>query len=186
MQLRRFGAEIYTVNLLAISILREMGILMTAIIIAGRSGSAFAAQIGTMKVNQEIDAMETLGLSPIEVLVLPRALGLVVALPLLVFVGDIAGLAGGAVIAWAKLGMTMAQYLEQLHQAVGLWTFGVGMIKAPVFAYVIALVGCHEGLQVSGSAESVGVRTTRSVVESIFLVIVLDAAFSVFFAELGV
>ncbi|MBT5267471.1 MAG: ABC transporter permease [Rhodospirillaceae bacterium] len=186
LQLERFGAAILTVNLVGVSVLREIGVLLTAIIVAGRSGSAFTAQIGTMKVNQEVDAMETLGLSPIDVLVMPRLLALMVALPLLTFIGDILGLAGGALIAVMNLKMTISQFLTQLSLAVDFWDFGTGMIKAPIFAYVIALVGCHQGLKVSGSAESVGQRTTRSVVESIFIVIVLDAAFAVFFAELGI
>lgn len=186
LQLQRFGASILTVNLVGVSVLREIGVLLTAIIVAGRSGSAFTAQIGTMKVNQEVDAMETLGLSPIDVLVIPRLIALFVALPLLVFFGDMMGLLGGAVISVVYLDLTFGQFLAQLKDAVDFWDFGTGMLKAPVFAYVIAVVGCHQGLQVSGSAESVGVRTTKSVVESIFLVIVLDAAFAIFFAEIGI
>jgi len=186
LQLQRFGASILTVNLVGVSVLREIGVLLTAIIVAGRSGSAFTAQIGTMKVNQEVDAMETLGLSPVDVLVMPRLLALLVALPLLVFFGDMMGLVGGAVISVLYLDLSYGQFLVQLKDAVDFWDFGTGMIKAPVFAYVIALVSCHQGLQVSGSAESVGVRTTKSVVESIFLVIVLDAVFAIFFAEIGI
>ena len=165
---------------------REIGVLLTAIIVAGRSGSAFTAQIGTMKVNQEVDAMETLGLSPVEVLVIPRLVALFVALPLLVFFGDMLGLLGGAVISVTYLDLSFGQFLVQLKDAVDFWDFGTGLIKAPVFAYVIGLVSCHQGLQVAGSAESVGIRTTASVVQSIFLVIVLDAVFAIFFAEIGI
>lgn len=186
LQLQRFGASILTVNLVGVSVLREIGVLLTAIIVAGRSGSAFTAQIGTMKVNQEVDAMETLGLSPVDVLVIPRLIALFIALPLLVFFGDMMGLLGGAVISVVYLDLSFGQFLVQLKDAVDFWDFGTGLIKAPVFAYVIALVSCHQGLQVSGSAESVGIRTTASVVQSIFLVIVLDAVFATFFAEIGI
>ena len=185
-QLRRFGAEIFTVNLLAISILREMGILLAAIIVAGRSGSAFTAQIGTMQVNQEIDAMRALGLDPIEVLVLPRILALVVAMPLLAVFADIMGLAGGAMMSMLELDISLTQFVERLRNSVSVWSFWVGIIKAPVFGFLIALVGCREGLQVSGSAESVGRQTTKSVVVSIFLVIVFNAIFSVLFAMLKI
>ncbi|MDJ0950450.1 MAG: MlaE family lipid ABC transporter permease subunit [Alphaproteobacteria bacterium] len=185
-QLQRFGAEIFTVNLIGISVLREIGVLMTSIVIAGRSGSAFTAQIGTMKVNQEVDAMITIGLDPAEVLVLPRVLAMMFTLPMLVFLADIMGLFGGGVMCLLVLDITPTQYLNQLHGAIGPWTFWVGIIKAPVFAFVIAMVGCYEGMQVSGSAESVGKLTTKSVVESIFLVILLDAMFSVLFANLGI
>ncbi|MFM2043923.1 MAG: hypothetical protein RLY86_2499 [Pseudomonadota bacterium] len=185
-QLRRFGAEIFVVNLLGISILREIGVLMTSIIVAGRSGSAFTAQIGTMKVNQEVDAIRTLGLDPVELLVLPRLLALMVALPLLSFFAAGAGLAGGALMSYVALDITVGQFLKQLQMAVDITTLFVGLMKAPVFAVVIALVGCYEGLRVSGSAESVGLLTTRSVVVSIFLVIVLDALFSILFSYLGI
>jgi phospholipid/cholesterol/gamma-HCH transport system permease protein len=185
-QLRRFGAEIYTVDLLGIGILRELAVLMTAIIMAGRSGSAFTAQIGTMRVNEEIDALRTLGLDPIEVLVIPRLFGLLLTLPMLTLYADIAGLLGGCLMAWAVLGITIPQFLTELHQALSVWTFWIGIIKAPFFAAIIALVGCHEGFNVARSAESVGRLTTLSVVESIFLVIVLDAAFSVLFSILRI
>jgi phospholipid/cholesterol/gamma-HCH transport system permease protein len=185
-QLRRFGAEIYTVNLLGISILRELGVLLSAIIIAGRSGSAFTAQIGTMQVNQEIDALRTLGLDPVEVLVLPRLFGLVLTLPLLVFYADAMGLIGGALMSYATLGIGVPAFLEQLRGAITEWTLWVGVIKAPFFAAIIAMVGCYEGFNVSGSADSVGRLTTQSVVESIFLVIVADAAFSVLFSMLRI
>lgn len=185
-QLRQFGAEIFTVNLLGISVLREMGILLTAIIVAGRSGSAFAAQIGTMQVNEEIDAMRTIGLDPMEVLVLPRTLALLVAMPLLAVYADLMGLAGGALMAVVSLDITFTQFTERLKDVVPIWAFWVGIIKAPVFGIVIALVGCREGLKVRGSADSVGRQTTRAVVISIFLVIIIDAVFSIFFSAVGV
>jgi phospholipid/cholesterol/gamma-HCH transport system permease protein len=185
-QLRRFGAEIYTVNLLGIAILRELGVLLTAIIIAGRSGSAFTAQIGTMQVNQEIDALRTLGLDPVAVLVLPRIFGLVLTLPLLVFYADAMGLLGGALMSWASLGISIPRFLEQLRGAITEWTLWVGVIKAPFFALIIAMIGCYEGFNVTGSAESVGRLTTQSVVESIFVVIVADAAFSILFSMLKI
>lgn len=185
-QLTRFGAQIYTVNLLGISVLREMGILITAIIVAGRSGSAFTAQIGTMKVNQEIDALRTIGLDPVEVLVLPRTLALVLVMPLLTFYANIMALIGGGVMVWGLLDISPDAFIRQLQQSVGLNTFLVGMVKAPVFAFVIGLVGCFEGLRTGGNAESVGTQTTRAVVEAIFLVIVMDALFSIFFSFIGV
>lgn len=185
-QLERFGAEIFTINLLAVSILREIGVLMTSIIVAGRSGSAFTAHIGTMQVNQEIDAMRTIGINTVEALVLPRVLGLMVTLPLLTFYADIMGILGGAVMCYFELGYTAPVFMRQLEEAVDLNTFMVGMVKAPVFAFLIALVGCYEGLQVERSAASVGRQTTAAVVESIFLVIVFDAAFSILFSVLGI
>jgi phospholipid/cholesterol/gamma-HCH transport system permease protein len=185
-QLRRFGAEIYTVNLLGVSILRELGVLLSAIIIAGRSGSAFTAQIGTMQVNQEVDALRTLGLNPVEVLVLPRLFGLVLTVPLLVFYADVMGLVGGGLMTWLTLGITVPAFLDQLRGAITEWTLWVGIIKAPFFAAIIAMVGCYEGFNVSGSAESVGRLTTQSVVESIFLVIVADAAISILFSLLRI
>ena len=185
-QLRRFGAEIYTVNLLGVAILRELGVLLSAIIIAGRSGSAFTAQIGTMQVNQEIDALHTLGLDPVEVLVLPRIFGLVLTLPLLVFYADLMGLLGGFLMSWAILDIPLPTFLDQLRGAITEWTLWVGVIKAPFFAWIISMVGCYEGFNVTGSAESVGRLTTQSVVESIFVVIVADAAFSILFSILKI
>jgi phospholipid/cholesterol/gamma-HCH transport system permease protein len=185
-QLRRFGAEIYTVDLLGISIMRELGALMAAIIIAGRSGSAFTAQIGTMQINQEVDALRTLGLDPIEVLVLPRVFGLVATLPLLVFYADAMGLLGGCLMTWLILGIPVPGFLAELRGAVTQWTLWVGVIKAPFFAGIISMVGCYEGFSVSGSAESIGRLTTQSVVESIFFVIVADAAFSILFSVLRI
>jgi len=185
-QLARFGAQIFTVNLVGIAVLREMGVLITAIIVAGRSGSAFTAQIGTMKVNQEVDAMRTIGLSPMFVLAMPRVIALTLVMPLLTFYANILGLMGGGVMAWTLLDVSPRQFVEQLSGALQLSTFWVGMIKAPIFGFIIALVGCYEGLQVSSNAESVGLRTTRAVVESIFIVIVLDAMFSILFSIVGI
>jgi phospholipid/cholesterol/gamma-HCH transport system permease protein len=182
-QLRQFGAEIFTVNLLGIAFLRELGVLLSAIIVAGRSGSAFTAEIGTMQVNEEIDAMITIGLDPIEVLVLPRVGALVVTLPLMTFYANVMGLLGGAAICDLALGIPLPLFMTQLSQAVSPSEFWLGILKAPFFAAIIALVGCREGLRVTRSAESVGRRTTLSVVESIFLVIVVDAAFSILFAQ---
>lgn len=184
-QLAEFGAQIFVVDLLGVSILRELGVLLTAIMVAGRSGSAFTAQIGTMKVNQEVDALETLGLDPIEVLVIPRVVALMITMPLLVFFADIVGLVGGAMVASAALGIDYGAFLNRLQDAVTLNTFFSGLVKAPVFAFVIGMVGCFQGLRVTGSAESVGRQTTQSVVQSIMLVLVLDAGFSVLFAEIG-
>ena len=185
-QLARFGAEIYTVNLLGVSFLREIGILMTAIIIAGRSGSAFTAQIGTMKVNEEIDAISALGLSPIQLLVMPRILALCLVLPLLAFYADIMGLIGGAIMSMIVLDISITRFIDQLNGALSMWTFWIGVIKAPFFAFVISMIGCFNGLKVAGSAESVGLMTTKAVVQAIFLVIVLDAVFSIFFSFLGI
>ena len=185
-QLQRFGAEVFVVDLIAVSILREVGILLTAIVVAGRSGSAFTAQIGSMRVHEEVDAMQTMGLDPMELLVLPRVLALVLSLPLLAFLSDLMGLLGGGLMAWVVLDISPSMFLERLNASVSLWTFAIGIIKAPVFAFLIAMIGCYEGFQVSGSAESVGRRTTRSVVEAIFLVMVVDAVFSIFFAYIGV
>jgi phospholipid/cholesterol/gamma-HCH transport system permease protein len=185
-QLKQFGAETFTVEAVAIGMFRELGVLLTAVIVAGRSGSAFTAQIGTMQVNQEVDAMRTIGLNPIEWLVLPRILALTLAMPLLAFWGDMAGLLGGALACTFYLDFTFVQFFQRLRDTVDVWNFYTGLIKAPVFGAIIAAIGCFEGLQVSGSAESVGQLTTRSVVESIFCVIVLDAIFSIVFLLAGV
>lgn len=185
-QLARFGAEVFTINLLGVGLLREIGGLITAIIVAGRSGSAFTAHIGTMRVNEEIDAMQTMGLNTVDTLVLPRIIALVITLPLLTFYADIMGLIGGAMMCYFQLDITIPVFLRQLNEAVDVNTMMVGLIKAPVFAFVIALVGCYEGFQVERNAASVGQLTTRAVVESIFLVIVLDAAFSIMFSVLGI
>lgn len=184
-QLRQFGAEIFVVDLIAISILRELGILLTAIIVAGRSGSAFTASIGSMKVREELDAMRTLGLDPVEVLVVPRVAALVIMLPILGFIANIAGLFGGALMSWIELGVSPGQFIARLQENTDVWHLIIGMIKAPVFAAIIGTVACWQAMQVVGSADSVGRHTTTSVVQSIFLVIAIDALFSIFFAELG-
>lgn len=180
-QLRLFGAEVFTVNLVAISVLREIGVLITAIIVAGRSGSAFTAEIGSMKVNEEVDAMRTLGLDPMAVLVVPRVIALVVMLPILTLIADVMGLLGGGVVAWVLLDISPQAYVLRVDGAVDAPSYLVGLIKAPFMAMAIAVIGCLEGLRVSGSAESVGQRTTSSVVKAIFTVIVLDALFAMFF-----
>ena len=185
-QLQRFGAEIFTINMVAVSVLREMGVLLTAIMIAGRSGSAFTAEIGVMKVNEEVDAMRIIGVSPFELLVIPRLLALVITLPLLTFIADMMGLLGGGVISQTLLGIGFEHYMDRVKDAVKMHDFWAGLIKAPVFAFFIAVVGCMRGLQVSGSAESVGRLTTVSVVQSIFLVLLLDALFSILFTKLGI
>ncbi len=185
-QLERFGAEIFTVNLLAISVLRELGILLTAIVVAGRSGSAFTAQIGFMKLNQELDAMKVLGLEPMQLLVVPRILALMIVMPLLTVFCDLVALSGGALMSMQLIDLSFSQFISQLQSSFKPSTFWVGIFKAPVFAFAIALIGCYEGLQVSGGAESVGRRTTRSVVRSIFTVIVLNAFFSVVFSILKI
>lgn len=185
-QLRRFGGEIFTVNLVAVSFLREVGILLTAIIVAGRSGSAFTAQIGSMKLREEIDAMRTLGLDPMEVLVLPRVIALLIMMPILGFISAMMGLLGGGLVVWIELGMSPAMYIERVKEALDVWDASVAFIKAPVFGLLIAMIGCFEGLKVEGSAESVGQRTTASVVEGIFTVIVVDAFFSIMFVKLGI
>jgi phospholipid/cholesterol/gamma-HCH transport system permease protein len=185
-QLQRFGAEVFTVNLVAITFLREVGILLTAIIVAGRSGSAFTAEIGSMKMREEVDAMRTLGLDPMDMLVVPRVLALVVMLPLLTFVADMMGLLGGMMVVWEMQDTSPGIFIVRLRDASDFWTFGVGMIKAPFMALVIALIGCYSGLKVTGSAESVGSQTTKSVVKSIFMVIVIDALFAVFFTAMGI
>jgi phospholipid/cholesterol/gamma-HCH transport system permease protein len=184
-QLRPYGGADFTINLVAVSVLREMGVLITAIMVAGRSGSAFAAELGVMKSRQELDALHVMGLSAMRLLVLPRLIGLVITLPLLTFFADVMGLCGGALIATALLGVNPGQYLLRVHAALDPSDLVVGLLKAPVFALVIGLIGCMHGLRVQGSAESVGRETTRSVVKAIFFVIVLDALFSVVFEELG-
>jgi phospholipid/cholesterol/gamma-HCH transport system permease protein len=183
--LRFYGLESYTVQLTAASILRELGVLLTAIIIAGRSGSAFTAQIGTMRVNEEIDAMRTIGLDPVEVLVLPRLFALVLTLPMLTLCANFMGIFGGGLMAWGALGINIPEFFIHLSTISG-WSFWIGMIKSPFFAIIIALIGCYEGFQVARSAESVGRLTTLSVVEAIFLVIVTDAGFSIFFSSLRI
>ncbi len=183
--LANFGAGIFTVDLVAFSFLREFGVLLTAILLAGRTASAFTAQIGSMKANEEIDAIRTLGLDPMDLLVLPRVLALLIALPLLTFLAMMAGILGGAVVCIVSLGISPDMFISLLHSDIGVQHFLVGMVKAPFFAFLIAAVGCLEGFKVSGSAESVGAHTTSSVVQSIFIVIVLDAVAALFFMEIG-
>ena len=180
-QLQRFGANIYVADMVGFTMLRELSPMLTAIIVAGRSGSAYAAQIGTMKVTEEIDALRTIGIVPYEVLVLPKMLALMIALPLLTVYADVTGILGGMIMASSKLDISYDVFLQRIGDAVNLSSFLTGIVKAPVFAVIIALVGCFQGLQVSGSAESVGRQTTLSVVNSIFLVIVVDALFSLVF-----
>lgn len=185
-QLRQFGAEVFVVDLVAISVLRELGVLLTAIIVAGRSGSAFTSAIGSMKMQEEIDAMRTLGLDPIEVLVVPRLLALLLMLPALAFLGNMAGLLGGMLMAWIELNISPTQFVARLLEGTDVSHFLVGMVKAPFFAIIIAVVGAFQGMKVEMDAASLGRRTSISVVLAIFLVIVVDAIFSVFFAVLGV
>ena len=184
-QLRLYGAENLTINLVAISMLREMGVLITAIMVAGRSGSAFTAEIGVMKAREEIDALEVMGLDPMRLLVVPRLIGLAITLPLLTFYADVVGLFGGAIAVQALLHVSPMQFLDHVRSAVDTKDLLVGLVKAPVFAVIIAIIGCMHGLRVRGSAESVGHETTRAVVKAIFLVIVLDALFSVLFEKVG-
>jgi len=184
--LKGFGATIFTVELVGYSFLREFGVLLTAILIAGRSGSAFTAQIGSMKAREEVDAIRTLGLDPVEVLVLPRLLALLVALPLLTLLAMLAGIVGGAAVCALDLGISPAMFATRLHELGGLRHFWVGMSKAPVFAFLIAAIGCLEGFKVSGSAESVGEHTTSSVVQAIFTAILVDALAAIFFMEIDV
>lgn len=185
-QLNRFGAPIYTVDFLAISLLREISVLLTSIVIAGRSGSAFTAQIGTMMLNQEVDAIRMLGLNPIQVLVIPRIIALFIALPLLVLLSMALGAIGGMVITRLTIDLHFVQFIDLFQKAVSNTTFFVGMSKAPLFALVISIVGCYRGFQVKQSAESVGAMTTQSVVESIFLVIVLDGLVSILYSYLDI
>lgn len=185
-QLRRFGAEIYTINLVSISIVREVGILITAILVAGRTGSAITAQIGTMKVNQEIDALNTLGLNPMEILIIPRVLALIFVMPLLAFISDLAGLLGGAIMVILSLDVSPQLYIHRIGESITLWGFWIGIIKAPLFGAIIGIVSCFQGMRVEGTSESIGFCTTRAVVEGIFLVTLADALLSVFFSCIGV
>jgi phospholipid/cholesterol/gamma-HCH transport system permease protein len=182
---RKFGAELYSVDLVGILVLREIGVLIVAIMVAGRSGSSYTAEIGSMKMREEIDALRTMGFDPVEVLILPRILVLVIALPVLTFLGSMAALYGGGLVAWLYGGISPDIYISRLTEAISLTHFKVGMLKAPFMGLVIGVVACAEGLKVKGSAESLGLQTTASVVESIFLVIVLDGLFAIFFASIG-
>ena len=182
---RKFGAESYVVDMVGILVLRELGVLIVAIMVAGRSGSAYTAELGSMKMREEIDALSTMGLDPVEVLILPRIVALILALPILSFIGSMAALYGGGLVAQFYGDMSPAIYIARLHDAVSVTSFKVGIIKAPFMALAIGIVACSEGLRVKGSAESLGKQTTTSVVKSIFLVIVLDGLFAVFFASIG-
>ncbi len=183
-QLRQYGAYIFVADLVGLSMLREFAPLITAIIIAGRSGSAYAAQIGTMAVTEEIDAMRTLGIAPLEMLVLPKLIALIIALPLLTVFADGMGVLGGMIMARTQLGVGYGEFLDRLSKAVSITSYLIGVGKAPVFAAIIAVVGCFQGFRTQGGADSVGRQTTRSVVQSIFLVIVADALFSIAFSVL--
>src|SRR6478609_631758 len=183
-QLRNYGADIYVVDLITVGVLRELGVLLTAIIVAGRTGSAFAAEIGSMKLNEEIDALQATGVDVMETLVLPRALGLVIALPLLTMVADLIGLIGGAVLCHVLLDMPMLQFMGRANEAIGSTTFWAGIVKAPVFALLIATAGTYRGMQVRGSSRELGRLTTVAVVQSIFLVLLADALFAVLFMKI--
>jgi phospholipid/cholesterol/gamma-HCH transport system permease protein len=184
-QLRQFGAEVFTVNLVGRLTLRELGILMTAIMVAGRSGSAFAAQIGTMKITEEIDAMRTIGVVPTEALVIPRVLATVIMMPLLGIYASIVAIIGGGLLCWVALDIPPATFVQRIREVTPITDFYVGMIKAPVFGAIIAMAGCFQGMRVQGNSEEVGLKTTAAVVQAIFLVIVLDAFFAVFFSSVG-
>lgn len=184
-QLAQFGAEVFTINLVGRITLRELGVLMTAIMVAGRSGSAFAAQLGTMKLTEEIDAMRTIGVSPMEALVLPRVLAAVLMMPLLGFYASVIAIIGGGLLCWGTLDIPPATFIQRLREVVPITDLYVGLVKAPVFGMIVAIAGCFQGMQVEGDAEQVGSRTTSAVVQAIFLVIVLDAFFAVFFTWLG-
>ncbi|MGA2841035.1 MAG: ABC transporter permease [Steroidobacteraceae bacterium] len=183
-QLARFGADIFVVDLVTISVLREMGVLLTAIIVAGRSGSAFAAEIGVMNLNEETDALRALGLNPIEVLVLPRVLALIIAMPLLTIIADAMGLAGGGLLSLLDLNIPLPQFMSRVRESLAPTTFWAGLIKAPVFAVLIAVVGTYRGMQVRESARELGRLTTVAVVQSIFMVILADALFAILFEKM--
>lgn len=185
-QLDKFGASIYTIDFLSIALLREISVLLTSVVVAGRSGSSFTAEIGTMSLNQEIDAIRILGLNPIIVLVVPRVLALLIALPILVMFSILAGALGGMVLTSLLIDVTAIQFWQSLHKAVTVSTFWVGMSKAPLFAIIISIVGCFRGFQVKGSAESIGLMTTKSVVEAIFLVIICDGLMSIVYTAMGI
>jgi phospholipid/cholesterol/gamma-HCH transport system permease protein len=182
---RKFGADIYVVDMVGILVLRELGVLVVCIMVAGRSGSAYTAELGAMKMREEIDALRTMGFDPIEVLVLPRVMALIIAVPVLTFIGSMAALYGGGLVSWLYGGIDPDIFLSRLKEAISIEHFKVGMIKAPFMALVIGVVACVQGMEVRGSAESLGQQTTASVVQSIFLVIVLDGVFAIFFASIG-
>ena len=184
-QLRQFGAESFTINLVGRITMRELGVLMTAIMVAGRSGSAFAAQLGTMQLTEEIDAMRTIGVSPMEALVLPRTIAAVLLMPLLGFYSAVVAIIGGGLLCWLSLDIPPVAYVSRIRDVVPITDVFVGLVKAPVFGMIIAVAGCYQGMQVKGDAEQVGLRTTAAVVQAIFMVIVLDAFFAVFFEQIG-
>ncbi|MFS0737722.1 MlaE family lipid ABC transporter permease subunit [Sphingomonas sp. 1P06PA] len=184
-QLRQFGAEVFAINLIGRITLRELGVLMTAIMVAGRSGSAFAAQIGSMRLAEEVDAMRTIGVSPMEALVFPRVLATVVLMPLLGFYSSLVAIVGGGLFCWISLDIPPITFVQRIKEVVPLTDLWVGLLKAPVFGLIIAMAGCFQGMQVKGNAEEVGLRTTAAVVQAIFLVIVLDAVFAVFYSAIG-
>jgi phospholipid/cholesterol/gamma-HCH transport system permease protein len=181
-----FGADMYVVDMVAVLVLREVGALIVCVMVAGRSGSSYTAEIGSMKMREEIDALRTMGLDPVEVLVLPRIIALVLSVPMLTFLGSMAALYGAGLVCWLYGGMAPAVFLERLREAIWLPTFAVGMIKAPFMALIIGLVACSEGFEVDGSAASLGLKTTASVVKSIFLIIAIDGVFAMFFASIGI
>jgi phospholipid/cholesterol/gamma-HCH transport system permease protein len=183
---RTVGLDVYVVDMVSVLVLREVGVLIVCVMVAGRSGSAYTAEIGSMKMREEIDALRTMGLDPVEVLVLPRIVALVIAVPLLTFLGSMAALYGAGLVCWLYAGMAPEIFIERLREAIWLPTFAVGMIKAPFMALTIGLVACSEGFEVEGSAASLGLKTTASVVKSIFLVIALDGLFALFFAGVGI
>jgi phospholipid/cholesterol/gamma-HCH transport system permease protein len=184
-QLRQFGAEVFTINLIGRMSVKELGLLMTAIMVAGRSGSAFAAQIGSMKLAEEVDAMRTIGVSPMEALVLPRIFATVLLMPLLAFYSAVVSIIGGGLFSWLALDIPMVTFVQRIREVVPMTDLWSTLIKAPVFGLIVAMAGCFQGIQVEGNAEEVGLRTTAAVVQGIFLVIVLDAFFAVFFTEIG-
>jgi phospholipid/cholesterol/gamma-HCH transport system permease protein len=184
-QLRQFGADVFTVNLIGRLTMRELGVLMTAIMVAGRSGSAFAAQIGSMRLAEEVDAMRTIGLSPMQALVLPRVIATLIAMPLLSFYAMLVALVGGGLLCWLQLGIPPVTFVARIREVVPMTDLWGGLLKAPVFGMIIAMAGCFQGMQVEGNAEEVGLRTTAAVVQSIFLVIVLDAFFAIFYTAIG-
>ena len=184
-QLRQFGAEVFTINLVGRLTLRELGVLMTAIMVAGRSGSAFAAQIGTMKLTEEVDAMRTIGVSPMEALVVPRTIAVVMMMPLLAFYSSLIAMIGGCILAWVSLDIPPVTFIQRIREVVPITDLYVCLVKAPVFGAIIAISGCFQGMQVESDSEQVGIRTTAAVVQAIFLVIVLDAFFAVFFTNIG-
>jgi phospholipid/cholesterol/gamma-HCH transport system permease protein len=184
-QLRQFGAEVFAINLIGRITIRELGVLMTAIMVAGRSGSAFAAQIGSMRLAEEVDAMRTIGVSPMEALVVPRVVSTVVLMPLLGFYASLVAILGGGLFCWVSLDIPPITFVQRIREVVPITDLWVGILKAPVFGLIIGISGCFQGMQVKGNAEEVGLRTTAAVVQAIFLVIVIDAVFAVFFSQIG-